>query len=67
MRTFRATRAWQAAVESPISSPVPFSTHHNVICLNWYCSCAVAAADEDCWCEELTGHKCESCHSEMEE
>ena len=29
--------------------------------MNWYCSCAVAAADYDCWCLELTGRECESC------
>jgi len=51
-----------AAMESPSQTPtIQFSTHHNLLCLNWYCTCAVASADEDCWCEELTGHLCEGC------
>ena len=45
---------------------MPFTTHHNVTCLNWYCQCAVATADEDCWCEELTGHLCESCSGDID-
>ena len=63
---------WQVEAQSPRDSPrlsvsdIPFSTHHNVTCLNWYCACAVATADEDCFCQELTGRMCEACDTESD-
>lgn len=40
----------------------PFSTIHNC-CSNWYCKDCTALADQDCFCEELTGRLCEDCIS----